>query len=114
MSVPRLPARLEVSGLLRSVSAAGGFATVIHQGEPDSGAILLVLLDRGGHARLFERMPHPSGERSWQCTREQADMTNQQFNELLTRRSDLDPDLWIVELDIPQAERFIGHSIAGD
>jgi hypothetical protein len=41
-------------------------------------------------------------------------MTNQQFNELLARRGDFDPDLWIVELDIPQAERFIGQSIAGD
>jgi hypothetical protein len=114
MSEPRLPSALEVSGLLRRVSTAGGFATVVARGEPDSGAILLVLLDRGGAGRLFERVPQASGERLWQCTREQGTMANQEFNELLTRRRAQDPDLWIVELDIPQGERFIGHTIAGD
>lgn len=114
MSEPRLPAGLEVAGLLRRVSAAGGFATVIARGEADSGAILLVLLDRGGPARLFERVPQASGERIWQCTREQGSQTNQEFNESLSRRRELDPDLWIVELDIPRAERFVGQTIAGD
>lgn len=112
MSEPRLPAGLEVSGLLRRVEAAGGFGAVIARGEPDAGAILLVLTDRGGPARLFERVPQATGERTWQCTREQGTLTNQELNELLIRRCERDPDLWIVELDIPQAERFVGQTIA--
>ena len=38
-SEPRLPARVEVTGLIRAVEAAGGFATVIAAGERDAGCI---------------------------------------------------------------------------
>jgi len=108
----RLPAALEVSALVRTVEAAGGFAAVIAKGERDAGTIILVLLEKGGNARLYERMPQASGERTWQCTRRQETMLNHEFNEILTKRRAQDPDLWIVELDIPQAERFIGSTIA--
>lgn len=108
MTTPRMQTALEVSGLLRRVSAAGGFATVIARGEPDSGAILLLLVDRGGPARWFERVPQASGERIWQCIRTQDGTMDQPFSDALARRREQDPDLWIVELDIPQGERFIG------
>ena len=106
----RLPAAFEVSALIRTVDSAGGFGTVIARGERDAGTILLVLLERGTDARLYERMPNASGKRIWQCTRRQENETYEQFNEILKRRHAQDPDLWIVELDIPQAERFIGTS----
>ena len=35
----RLPAHLEVSGLLRAVEGAGGFAMVLHKGEREAGTI---------------------------------------------------------------------------
>lgn len=108
----RLPAALEVSGLVRAVQAEGGFATVIAKGERDAGTIMLVLLERGANAKLYERVPQATGDRVWQCTRRQENETNQAFNDYLARRHAQDPDLWIVELDIPQAERFIGSSIA--
>lgn len=102
----RIPAGLEVSGLVRAVQAEGGFATVIAKGEPDAGTILLVLLEKGGNARLFERMPLPTGVRAWTRVRPDID-TYQAVGEFLDRRRSQDPDLWIVELDIPQGERFI-------
>jgi len=43
----RLPAHLEVSGLLRAVEAAGGFATVLARGERDAGTILVVCCENG-------------------------------------------------------------------
>ena len=108
MDDSRLPAALEVSALSRAVSAEGGFVTVIAKGEPDAGTILLVLLERGTDARLYERMPQASGKRAWECTRRQENESYEQFNEALARRHQQDPDLWIVELDVPRAERFIG------
>lgn len=104
----RLPAQLEVSGLIRAVQAAGGFATVLHKGEPDAGTIVVVLCENGRNARLFERMPSPDGTRKWTLTKSQDAENVTEFNDLLTRRHNRDPDLWIVELDIPNGERFIG------
>jgi hypothetical protein len=104
----RLPAHLEVGGLLRAVQAAGGFATVLHKGERDAGTILVVLTEKGANARLFERMPDASGTREWRVSKAEDTENKREFAEYLTRRGDQDPDLWIVELDIANGERFIG------
>ena len=108
----RIPAHLEVAGLMRRVAVEGGFATVIAKGERDAGTILLVLRDPRTNPRLFERMPHPDGTRPWTLNRVQTLENKQEFEDYLTRRSRQDSDVWIVELDVPNPERFIGDSAA--
>ena len=103
----RLPAHLEVSGLLRRVQQEGGFATVIARGEADAGTILIVLADRAAPQRAFERMPRPDGTRAFALSRTADPDDPFAFAEWLDRRHAQDQDLWIVELDIPQGERFI-------
>ena len=104
----RLPAKLEVSGLIRAAQAAGGFAAVLHKGEPDAGTILLVALKNGGIARLFERMPQLDGSRTWVESRVQDVDNKREFDTYLARRSAQDRDVWIVELDVANPERLIG------
>lgn len=104
---PRLPAHIEVGGLIRRANAEGGFASVLQKGERDAGTILLVLTERGGNARVFERMPGLDGTRSWQRSKVETPENKQEFYEWLDRRGAQDPDLWIVELDIADGERFI-------
>ena len=109
MSEPRIPARIEVQALLRQVQSAGGFGTVLHKGEPDSGALLVVATGPGEAPRAWERMPAIDGTRSWYCCRRAESPDFGKFSAYLERRSQQDPDVWIIELDIPQAERFIGE-----
>jgi len=105
---PRLPAHIEVGALVRQVNGAGGFAMVLRKGEPDAGTILVVTTHNGANTRLWERMPAPDGTRQWVCARSQ-DMENpSEFTEYLSRRGQQDADLWIIELDIANGERFIG------
>jgi len=104
----RLPTHLEVSGLVRQVNAAGGFAMVLVKGEPDAGTILLVLTERGADARVYERMPQLDGTRSWSCSRRQESGDPGDIQTYVDRRREQDPDLWIVELDVADGERFIG------
>lgn len=99
-----------MAGLIRAVEVAGGFAAVLHKGERDAGTIVVVLAEKGGNARLFERIPDAAGHRVWTCTRSQETETSDDFNQYLTRRHNSDPDLWIVELDIANGERFIGQT----
>jgi hypothetical protein len=103
----RLPAHLEVKGLLRAVEAAGGFATVIAKGERDAGTLLVTCCESGGNCRAYERMPRPDGTRGWALSKAQDSENPLEFSEYLERRKRQDSDLWIVELDIPDAERFI-------
>jgi len=103
----RLPAHLEVSGLIRAAEAAGGFATVIEKGERDAGTILVICCAKGEEARLFERMPQLDGSRKWILAKEQDTENRIEFWEYCRRRKAQDQDLWIVELDLPGAERLL-------
>lgn len=106
----RLPAHLEVAGLIRTVEAAGGFATVLSKGERDAGTIMVVLTEKGVNTRVYERMPQLDGSRKWQCSKIQDPENLGEMTSYLARRSSQDPDLWVIELDIAGGERFIGLS----
>ena len=104
----RLPAHLEIAGLIRETNAAGGFATVVAKGERDAGTILIICCENGTNARLYERMPQLDGGRKWTLSLAQAPESPSEFSEYCARRSRQDADLWILELDIGNGERFIG------
>ena len=104
----RLPAHLEVAGLIRRTQSAGGFAAVISKGDAQAGTLLLVLTENGANTRIYERMPQADGSRIWHCAKRQDPANPEEFSEYLTRRAAQDGDLWIVELDSPEAERLIG------
>jgi hypothetical protein len=103
----RLPAHLEVTGLIRAVETAGGFATVIAKGERDAGTLLVVCCGKDRLAAAYERMPQPDGRRAWSLSRKQEPENKAEFWEYCDRRKAQDGDLWIVELDVPEGERFI-------
>lgn len=103
----RLPAHLEISGLIRAVQAEGGFATVLTKGEKDAGTILILTVERGGNASLYERMPQLDGSRKFAQTKSQDAEKSIEFEEYLTRRRRQDSDIWILEVDIANAEQFI-------
>ena len=106
----RLPAHLEVSGLLRQTQALGGFAAVLCKGEHEAGTILIVITENGYNTIAYERMPQPGGSRSWSVSKQQDIENKSEFEEYLARRQRQDPDLWIIELDIAQGQRLIGLS----
>ena len=103
----RLPAHLEVGGIIRAVEAAGGFATVIAKGERDAGTLLLICCERGTQAQALERMPQADGTRAWAPARVQDPENPAEFWGYIERRKKQDSDLWIVELDVAGPERFI-------
>ena len=105
-----MPAHLEVAGLIRRVAAAGGFAAVLKRGERDAGTILLVLREPGANPRLFERMPVVDGTRPWRESMAQHSDNQAEFEDYLARRGAQDPDIWLIELDVPNPERFIYES----
>lgn len=108
MTDDRLPAHLEVNGLIRAVEGAGGFGTVIAKGERDAGTLLIICGQNDTNLRLYERMPQLDGTRKWTLTKSQDPETPFEFNEYWQRRKRQDHDLWVVELDVANAERFIG------
>lgn len=108
----RLPAHLEVSAILRLAESQGGFATVLGKGERDAGTILLVTMYRSEGARLYERMPTLDGSRSFVATKMEDPENKQDFSDYLARRRRQDSDIWLIEVDIAEPERFVAQIAA--
>ncbi|WP_120716880.1 DUF1491 family protein [Tsuneonella amylolytica] len=103
----RIPAHLEVTAIRRIAEAQGGFATVLAKGDPDAGAIGVVIIGRDEPMTLFERIPQADGNRIFVRTLlQQTDNTNL-FSDRIAKRRANDPDLWLIEADVPDRERFV-------
>jgi hypothetical protein len=106
----RLPAKLEITGLARRIEAEGGFATILRRGDPDGGALLLLISRRGAHVACLERIVAPSGGYEWRSTGPADSADPQEVASFLAKRVQFDPDLWAMELDIADPERFIAET----
>ncbi len=103
----RLPAHLEISSLIRLTETHGGNAMVLAKGERDAGTVLIVTMCRGEDVQVLERMPQMDGTRPFIATKSQDTEKPHEFYEYLERRRSQDPDIWILELDVEDPERFI-------
>ena len=102
----RLASSVLATALMRRAEAEGGFATILSKGDSTSGAILVVMLEKGGNPRFLERVLQPDGVYAWQKVGGEAAVNQEDAEKFLARRRKIDPDLWLIELDIPSAERF--------
>lgn len=107
---PRLTSEFRVKAVMRRVHDAGGSAMVLARGDAQSGAILVVALERGGDPVCWER--DVMGQRLIRCGPHDSDP--QHVDEYWRRRRRNDPDLWVIELDIAAAERFAAETIASN
>lgn len=100
----RLASGLLISALIRRIEAAGGHAMVLARGDRTAGAILLAIADRGVTLRLLERTMGPDGAYRWSPTGPSTFDDPLALGDYVARRRRTDPDLWVVELDSPEAE----------
>jgi hypothetical protein len=101
----RLASSVLVAALLRRAQDEGGFGAVLAKGDPGAGAIAVILAEKGRKACFLERMLAGDGRYAWRESRQGVE-SEDDFQKALDRRRQVDPDLWILELDIPSAERF--------
>lgn len=111
---PRLSTSLLVSALMRRAEAEGGFAAVLAKGEPSAGAVLVILAERGTRQQILERLLQPDGSYQWRGTTGQDTDNKEEIASIIDRRRKYDPDLWVIELDIPSLERFAAEMNAAN
>lgn len=99
----RLAAGVAVSALLRRVNDAGGLGVVRARGDADAGGVL-VIVDEADGPRALERGLGPNGMPALVEARRGDDL-----EEWWRRRRARDPDLWVVELNIVEAERLVAE-----
>jgi hypothetical protein len=108
----RLPARLEATALMRQVQSTGGFATIVKHGDDDSGALILLIAERGLPKALIERRMGEDFNYRWTVVATPDDANPEKFREATDNRTRFDPDCWLIELDVPDGQRFVAETIA--
>ena len=109
----RLPSGLLIGAVLRRVNDAGGIGMVLARGDDQGGAILVIALEKGVNPRVFERGIGPTGASELVRVGPQQIDNTEEITDYWQRRRARDPDLWVIELDIAQAERFAAETISG-
>ncbi|MEP3422543.1 MAG: DUF1491 family protein [Erythrobacter sp.] len=98
---------MEIASLIKLTESHGGSAMVLSKGERDAGTVLIVTMFRGMNAKLFERMPQLDGTRAFIATKTQDIEKPEEFFGYIDRRCRQDPDIWVLEVDVDDAERFV-------
>ncbi len=110
---PRLASSVLVGALVRKAQGEGGFAAILSRGDDTAGAVLVILMERGQGSKLFERILQLDGSYRWEAAASQPGDENE-VPAFVARRRRFDPDLWVIELDIPSAQRFAAEMNALD
>jgi hypothetical protein len=111
---PRVAASVMAGALIRRAQGEGGFGAVLAKGDSTAGSILVILLERGNNPRLLERLLQPDGRYAWQESGSRRIENPREVPEFIARQRRFDPDLWVIELDVPSAERFAAEMNALD
>ena len=107
----RLPAHLIASALVRRVNQAGGSAMVLARGHAEAGAILVLTQRRGADPRFFERGMGQNGTVALIASGPDDLGDSHAVTNYWQRRRRGDPDLWVIEVDVADAERFVAETI---
>ena len=106
----RLAAGIEAAALVRRVNAEGGFAAILRKGDPDRGALTLILRERGIFHSQLERELGPAFEYEWNARRAADGFGSDLLEDFVARKERFDADFWLIELDIAEPERFIAET----
>lgn len=100
---PRAASGLIVAALRKKADEIGGVAMILARGDQDAGGIIAILAEKGTYMGVMERRTGFDGGSHWDV---RWNIDGHDYSEMLQLRRKSDPDLWIVELDIADAERF--------
>jgi len=93
----RLATGVWVAAYLARLRTAGLAAYVVAKGDPTAGAVVVKLVQGGGHARaMARRFDFATGARLWQILAEGAEA---EVDALLARERARDRDLWLIDVE---------------
>jgi hypothetical protein len=110
----RLKSEIWVKAYLRRCAGQGVPVVVVRRGDEDAGVIFVKIACLDGTALLYGPAPagiaHAEGDRRWALAMGAAPEAD--VDARLARERDMDPDLWIVEIEDRQGRHFLDDWLA--
>ena len=101
MSEPALKAGIWVKAQLKMCDINFMSAYIVRKGDPDAGAIILVLDRFAEGCDVFTQARTIEGERGWVQAAKGKAMSREEMSAFTERQISRDPDLWILEIEDP-------------
>lgn len=95
---------------MRRVVGDGGFATILRRGDAERGTISLLVAERGTAQAVLERQMAADFTYRWTEVPSSVAFSGSDWREWVEKKSRIDPDCWLVELDVADAQRFIAET----
>lgn len=121
MEPPRLKSKIWVQAQLRICDQSNMPAFVINRGDPDGGSILLKINRLGSGCEVLARRFDGEGNRVWMVVAggaadgpEQHREMEQKADGYIARELDIDPDLWVLEIEDPDGRYELGEPLIRD
>ena len=83
----------------------------MRKGDRERGSLLIFISSRGAHVASLERVLNLDGSYGWQRVGPGESAGSDEIADFLARRARFDEDLWAIELDIADPERFIAETM---
>ena len=102
MSDARVKAGIWVQVALRLGNASGRYGAVLRRGDADAGGVLVVLRGRDGLSVLSQARAADGGQ-AWVRATGPDTVDQATADAYIARQVRVDPDLWVLEFDSPDA-----------
>ena len=104
----RLKTDIWAAALIRRAETGGAFASVARKGDGDAGATLVKVRLLDGNAVLYRSMQDMDGTRIWHP---KGPIDEQAIDDVINKRLNMDPDLWVIEIDDRQGRHFLAEPV---
>ena len=96
---PRLRTELWVKAQIRICDVNSIPAFVRRRGDAEAGTVILLIDDLNGGIQILSAAYDADGQRGWIAANGKTPMTAQDIEAYIDRRLNIDPDVWVVEIE---------------
>lgn len=96
----RLATNLWVSAQIRWLFREGYAAYVLHKGDPHAGSVLLKIHHLQAGYRIFGQARDGTGKLFWMDAHGRGEVTEAEADAYIEKAVRLDPDLWVIEIEV--------------
>jgi len=94
--------------LIRRAETGGAYASVLHKGDPDAGATLILVRTLDGLAVLYRSMRDMDGSRIWHA---RGPAEEGELDRHIEKALNADPDLWVIEIEDRHGRHFLTEKV---
>jgi len=111
MEIDRLKSSIWIQAQIRICALSHLSTYVIKKGDPDAGAIFILINKLNGDNFIYYQKRDMKGDIGWEKSNS-TPLNEKEVSDYLEKQKKYDPDLWILEIEDPAGEYKFGGTLS--